>query len=224
MSHSRDRTLATGVGLVAEGVTMSLFRIFGASAAEREEDRAAEAARDSKEKLVSPESDKHQPPRFDGVAVLEAAGVGGEQRERVERTLELLRALPAETPAAIRKNIVEASLKAFDISIKAIVEAASAEVSAFDQYIAHGHKQLDALRKESEQRIAELEAEIAKIDKRLEIATADQASLDEATIAATDRVRPVLGFFAEAHSRVANDSKNSHPPSIIIDDSLTKAG
>ena len=33
-------------------------------------------------------------------AVLEAAGVGTEQRERVERTLELLRALPAETPAA----------------------------------------------------------------------------------------------------------------------------
>lgn len=202
---------------------MSLFRIFGASAAEREEDKAAEAARDSKEKLVSPEP-KHQPPRFDAVAVLEAAGVNGEQRERVERTLELLRALPAETPAAVRKNIVEASLKAFDISIKAIVEAASAEVSAFDQYIANGHKQLDALRKESEQRIAELEAEIAKIDKRLEVATADQASLDEATISATDRVRPVLGFFAESQSKVANDAKNSHPPSIIIDESLTKAG
>lgn len=204
---------------------MSLFRIFGASsAAEREEERAAEAARDSKEKLVASDLDKHQPPRFDAIAVLEAAGVGGEQRERVERTLELLRALPAETPAAVRKNIVEASLKAFDISIKAIVEAASAEVSAFDNYIASGHKQLDVLRNESEQRIAELEAEIAKIQKRLEVATSDQASLDEATDAASERVRPVLGFFAEAHSKVANDSKNTHPPSIIIDESLTKAG
>ncbi len=204
---------------------MSLFRIFGASsAAEREEEKAAEAARDSRESLASSDPDKHQPPRFDGGAVLEAAGVGSEQRERVERTLELLRALPAETPATVRKNIVEASLKAFDISIKAIVEAASAQVLAFDNYIAVGHKQLDKLRNESQQRIAELEAEIAKIEKRLEIATSDQASLDQATVAASERVRPVLGFFADAHDKVANDSKNSHPPSIIIDESLTKAG
>ncbi len=203
---------------------MSLFRIFGASsAAERDEEKAAENARDSKEKLVSAEN-KHQPPRFDGVAVLEAAGVAAEPREKVERTLELLKALPAETPAPVRKNIVEASFKAFDISIKAIVEAASAHVTAFDNYVAAGHKQLDALRKESEQRIAELEAEIYKIQKRLELATSDQASLDDATLAATDRVRPVLGFFADAHGKVANDSKNSHPPSIIIDDSLTKTG
>jgi len=206
---------------------MSLFRIFGASSsAEREEEKAAEAARDSKERLSVPPANTHEAPRFDAVAVLEAAGVASEQRERVDRTLELLRALPAETPASIRKNIVEASLKAFDISIKAIVEAATAEVAAFNGFIAAGHKQLDELTKQSHERIAQLESEIAKIQKKLEVATSDQASLDQATIAASERVRPVLGFFTEPppSNKVANDTQNSHPPSIIIDESLTKAG
>ncbi len=216
---------------------MSLFRIFGASSStEREEEKAAEAA--NKDRLSMPPTNAHEAPRFDAVAVLESAGVAAEQRERVERTLELLRALPAETPASIRKNIVEASFKAFDISIKAIVEAATSEITAFNSFIAGGHKQLDELTKQSQERIAQLQAEIAKIQKRLELATADQASLDQATTAASERVRPVLGFFTEppapskaepapshkVSNKVANDTQKSHPPSMIIDESLTKAG
>ena len=72
------------------------------------------------------------------------------------------------------------------------------------------------------------EAEIARVQNRLEVATADQAQLDEATINAMERVRPVLGFFGESmgkvDTRVANDKKGDHPPSIIVDESLLKTG
>jgi hypothetical protein len=203
---------------------MGLFRFFGSTPSE-DESKLGDAG---PEKPVSANDGVHQPPKFDAVAVLEAAKVDVKQRERVDRTLELLNALPAETPAAIRKTIVEASLKAFDISITAIVGSANAEVTAFDTFINAGHKHLDELKKQSLARIAELQAEIAKIQKTLEIATADQASLDQATVAAMDKVRPILGFFGDISSRnslvPANDKKGDHPPSIIVDEELMKVG
>jgi hypothetical protein len=204
---------------------MGLFKFFGSAPAEDEQkldDIGAASAGNSG--LV----ETHTPPRFDAVAVLQAAGVDDKQRERVERTLELLNALPADASPQLRKTVVEASLKAFDISIKAIVEAAGSEVTAFESFIGEGHKQLDELKAQSLARIAELQAEIARVQKRLEIATGDQASLDQATIAAMERVRPVLGFFGASmpggETKVANDKKGDHPPSIIVDESLLKTG
>jgi hypothetical protein len=207
---------------------MGLFKIFTSQPPDEERSEADGSGRDSKDKLArSGQIEAHQPPKFDKVAVLESAGVGQEQRERVDRTLELLRALPEETPAAVRKSIVEASLKAFDISIKAIVEAAGNELTAFDSYVSSGHKKLTELKNESEKRIAELEGEIAKIRRRLEVATSDQASLDQATLEEAGRVRPILGFFSGSTGntgRVANDANKDHPPSIIVDESLTRTG
>ncbi|MCC6473110.1 MAG: hypothetical protein IT514_05135 [Burkholderiales bacterium] len=180
---------------------MSLFGMFGAEkAAEGEGDRAVQG---------SPGGEKHEPPRFDPIPVLEKAGVTTEQRDRVERTLELLKALPAESPAEVRKGIVEASLKAFDISIGAIVEAANAQLAAFRSFIATGHKQLDDQTRKSNERIAHLQAEIAKLQRQMEMATSDQATLDQAAIAASERVRPVLAFFGEAMPRVEHAARDS---------------
>ncbi len=204
---------------------MSLFRIFGASSPpERDEGKAGEAAKDNRTSLLPAAGDAHEAPRFDNVAVLEAAGVGVEQRQRVERTLELLRGLPTETPASVRKGIVAASLKAFDISIKAIVEAAVAELTAYDAFTRSGHKQLDDLTRTGRERIAQLQGEVEKIEKRLAVANSDQAVLDRAAFVASERVRPVLSFFSDNPVKVANDTRDSHPPSIIIDESLTRAG
>ncbi len=176
---------------------MSLFRKFGGSiAAEREEERAAEAAR-----LADGEAGNHQPPVFDAIAVLNAADVTDDQQERVARALKLLATLPTGTPDAVRKKIVGASLTAFDISLKAITEAAAAEIEAFNTYVATGHKQLEDLGRQSQERIAHLQADIAKIQKRLDVATADQTALDEATTQARERVRPVFDFFAELSPR-----------------------
>jgi len=158
---------------------MSLFRVFGASPSTEREEEKPELA------------------HFDAHAVLTAAGVLPEHRERVERAIVLLRSLPAETPADVGKQIVEASLTAFDISVSAIVDAATAEVAAYDAFIASGHKQLDEVTKLGESRIAQLEADIAKVRKQLEVASFDQACLDKAAIEASERIRPVLRFFGE---------------------------
>ena len=49
--------------------------------------------------------------------VFEAAGIAAEERDRVTKTRDLLAALPPGTDAAVKKQIVEASLKAFGVPI-----------------------------------------------------------------------------------------------------------
>src|SRR5664279_4607704 len=53
--------------------------------------------------------------RVDFPKVYEAAGLDSEEQGRVAKAAELLAALPAGTEPAIKKQIVEASLKAFGV-------------------------------------------------------------------------------------------------------------
>src|SRR5437868_15463507 len=48
-------------------------------------------------------------------AVYEAAGVDQEERDRVVKASDLLKSLPPDTDATVKKQIVSASLKAFSI-------------------------------------------------------------------------------------------------------------
>jgi len=174
---------------------MSLFRVFSPSSpTDREEEKA-------------------EPSQFDPQAVLSAAGVLPEQREKVERAIVLLRSLPADTPAGIGKHIVEASLTAFDISVDAIVAAATAEIAAFDAFIASGHRHLDEVTQQGQSRIAQLEADIARIQKQLEVVSFDQACLDRAALTASERIRPVLSFFSEPAELPASAN---HPATIHV--------
>ncbi len=50
--------------------------------------------------------------QVDFEAVFGSAGVGAEERARVAKTIELLHSLPADTDAGVKKQIVEAALKA----------------------------------------------------------------------------------------------------------------
>ena len=54
--------------------------------------------------------------QVDFAAVFQAAGVDQEEQQRVTRTTDLLRSLPAGTDTAVKKQIVEASLKAFGVA------------------------------------------------------------------------------------------------------------
>src|SRR5687768_9223340 len=55
--------------------------------------------------------------QVDFAAVFAAAGVDQEEQQRVTRTTDLLRSLPAGTEMPVKKQIVEASLKAFGVSV-----------------------------------------------------------------------------------------------------------
>ena len=161
---------------------------------------------------------QHEPPRpaggevpFD--AVFDAAGVDAEERERVAKARQLLASLPSETPLAVRKQIVEASLTAFGVPIDNIIETGVAEIEALEAYIRKSAADTQALLEESNRRIAQLEEEMAKVRAGIEGRVRQQQGVADACNARKLEVQKVLEFFGqEAVARVVQASPRLHEP------------
>jgi hypothetical protein len=147
-------------------------------------------------------------------AVFEAAGVDQEEQQRVARTTELLRSLPAGTDVAVKKQIVEASLKAFGVPIEKIIEATVEEIQALDGYIRNGAADNEKLIQESDARIKQYEQEIQNIRSVMQQSVEEQQNLIKVCNDKKLEVQQVLEFFGQ--EKVANVVKASpklHDPS-----------
>ena len=145
--------------------------------------------------------------------VFEAAGIAAEERDRVAKTRDLLASLPAGTDAAIKKQIVEASLKAFGVPIDRIIETGAAEIQALEGYIRVGEADTQALLHESESRIRQFEEEVARIRQVMAARVQEQQSVVRACNEQKLGVQQVLEFFGqEAVARVVRESPRLHDP------------
>jgi hypothetical protein len=144
---------------------------------------------------------------IDFAAVYGAAEISTAQQERVEKALTLLGTLPAEAPRDVKKQIVEASLKAFGIPIDQIIEAGAQQIQALEAYIQRGQGETQSVLSESNARIEELSAEIVQLKKIMEDQVAEQQRLAKTCNGEKLRVQVVLEFFGqEAVARVVKDS------------------
>jgi hypothetical protein len=145
--------------------------------------------------------------------VYESAGVDTDERDRVTKARDLLQSLPAETPEATKKQIVEASLKAFGVATERIIEAAVAEMEALEAFIRTGQAQTQDTLGQSSRRIGELDAEIQRLRQAMEIAMQEQTQRTAAANAQKLEVQKVLEFFGqEAVARVVRESPKLHEP------------
>jgi hypothetical protein len=152
--------------------------------------------------------------RVDFAGVYDAAGIGAEEQGRVRKAADLLSALPAGTDAAVKKQIVEASLKAFGVPIEKIIESAVQEIQALEGYIRAAGADTQNVLAESQKRIGALEEEIRQIRMVMESRVAEQQSVTAACNERKLEVQKVLEFFGqEAVARVVRDSpKLVEPP------------
>ncbi len=147
-------------------------------------------------------------------AVFAAAGVDAEERQRVAKTIELLRSLPAETDAAVKKQIVEASLKAFGVPIEKIIEASVEEIQALDGYVRNGAADNEKLIQESDARIKQYEEEIKNIRAVMQQSVEEQQRVIKVCNDKKLEVQQVLEFFGQdAVARVVKASPKLHDPS-----------
>jgi hypothetical protein len=159
------------------------------------------------------------PPRpaggqVDFSAVFLAAGVDADEQQRVARTTELLRSLPAETDAAIKKQIVEASLKAFGVPLEKIIEATVEEIQALDGYIRNGAADNEKLIQESDARIKQYEEEIRNIRAVMQQSVDEQQNLIKVCNEKKLEVQQVLEFFGQDKvASVVKASPKLHDPS-----------
>jgi len=141
--------------------------------------------------------------QVDFKAVFEAAGIDEEQSGRVARAQELLASLPGETPAPVRKQIVEASLTAFGVSIDKIIEGGVAEIQALEGYIRTGAADTQTLLSESAARIKKFEDEIQRIRTVMDERVQEQQAVTKACNDKKLGIQQILEFFGqEAVARV----------------------
>ncbi|XYH93221.1 hypothetical protein ACMHYB_35905 [Sorangium sp. So ce1128] len=155
---------------------------------------------------VAPEDDAIAPPsEVDFAAILLAAGVTPEQRSKILKAQELLRRLPSDTPAPVKRDIVEAAFKAFDVSTQEIVAAASKHVEALKAFTRTGDEHTQRVLAEGNQQIKLLESKIAGVKASMDREVAAQAVRARSTLDQINEVQPVLQFFAR------DPSPSSHP-------------
>ncbi len=149
---------------------------------------------------------------FEGV--FEAAGIDAEERARVERAAELLATLPSATDPAVKRQIVEASLKAFGVPVERIIEAGAHEIQALEGYIQSGARDTQQVLADGAQRVAELEQEIERVRAVMAGRTAEQKAVVTACNQRKLKIQAVLEFFGqEAVARVVSESPRLIDPS-----------
>jgi hypothetical protein len=145
--------------------------------------------------------------QVDFPAVFKAAGIDEEEQGRVSRASDLLRALPDGTDDAVKKRIVETSLKSFGVPIDKIIEAGAGEIQCLEGYIRKGGADTEKLLEESRNRIAQFEAEIGRIKKVMDDRVAEQAAVVRACNGRKLEIQSVLEFFGQERvAQVVRDS------------------
>lgn len=145
--------------------------------------------------------------------VFELGGVDAGERDRVTKARDLLRSLPAETPVMVKKQIVEASLKAFGVPTEKIIEAAVQEMESLESFILKGQAETQTILSEGAARIQDLEAQIAQVKQIMQGAVTEQQARTTGANNKKLEVQEVLEFFGqEAVAKVVVESPKLHEP------------
>jgi hypothetical protein len=157
------------------------------------------------------------PPTVDGKvdfdAVFETGGIDAEERERITKAKSLLDSLPESTETAVKKQIVEASLKAFGVPIEKIIEAGAGEIQALEFYIRSGGSDTEKVLQDGAARIQEYEQEIQNLRKIMEDRVKEQNSVVAACNAKKLEVQKILEFFGrDAVAQVVKESPKLQEP------------
>jgi hypothetical protein len=162
------------------------------------------------------------PPVVDGKvdfdAVFETGGVDADERERINKAKSLLDSLPESTDVAVKKQIVEASLKAFGVPIEKIIEAGAGEIQALEFYIRSGATDTEKVLQDGTVRIQQYEQEIENLRRIMEDRVKEQNSVVAACNAKKLEVQKVLEFFGrDVVAQVVKESPKLQEPAEIVE-------
>ncbi len=128
-------------------------------------------------------------------AIFREAGMDAAELDRVKKAEELLKGLPEATPQPVKKQIVEASLRAFGFEIEKIIQAAQNQKRALDTYVKVNETATAKAVTDAEAEIRALNEKIARAKGDIEKRTASLVALSGAAKARKDQVHRVLEFF-----------------------------
>jgi hypothetical protein len=153
-----------------------------------------------------------EPPRaegghvdFDGV--LDAGGVDAGERDLFAKAQSLLGSLPPGTDPAVRRQIVEASLKAFGVPVDKIIEAGVESIQALEGYLRKTASDTASTAREVQTIVAGYEQKIAEARALLDRKLQEQAAVQTSCNSKKLEVQKVLEFFGQEEvARVVQSS------------------
>jgi hypothetical protein len=145
------------------------------------------------------------PADFD--AIFRDAGMDAAELDRVKKAEELLRSLPEATPQPVKKQIVEASLKAFGFEVERIVSAAHNQKRALDAYVKVNETATAKAIQDAEGQIRSYNEKIAALRGDIEKRTAGLSTLSLSSQKRKGEVQKVIDFFQAAGQSGGDTSK-----------------
>lgn len=136
-----------------------------------------------------------EPAKIDFDVVFKNAGIDPQALDRVRKAEELLKTLPDSAGEEVKRQIVEASLKAFGFEISRIVEGVETQLKALDTYVRINEQQTSKALTDSQAQIAKLEDQVISLKAEMNKRTAGLASLAAAADVRRRQVDKVLTFF-----------------------------
>ncbi|MBL8919771.1 MAG: hypothetical protein JNJ54_12965 [Myxococcaceae bacterium] len=144
---------------------------------------------------VSPAAGTVEPARIDFDAVFKNAGIDPHALDRVRKAEELLKTLPDSASDEVKRQIVEASLKAFGFEVAKIVEAVETQTKALDTYVRVNEQQTAKSITDAQAQIAKLEDQVITLKAEIDKRTTSLASLAAAADVRRRQVARVRDFF-----------------------------
>ena len=135
------------------------------------------------------------PAQVDFDAVFKGAGMDTAELDRVRKAEDLLKGLPEATPVEIKRQIVEASLKAFGFEVGKIVQASQNQLKALDTYVRLNVQQTAKAISDAQAQIAQLEDKIVTLRASINTRTEQLAGVSAAADERKAQVTRVLEFF-----------------------------
>ena len=143
----------------------------------------------------------------DFAGVFDAAGVDAAERDLFAKAEALLGGLPPGTDRAVRKQIVEASLKAFGIPVDKIIEAGVESIQALEGYLRKTAADTATTAREIQTIVAGYEQKITDARGLLERKLQEQAAVQTGCNSKKLEVQKVLEFFGQEEvARVVKES------------------
>jgi Holliday junction resolvasome RuvABC endonuclease subunit len=128
-------------------------------------------------------------------AIFKDAGMDAADLDRVKKAEDLLKSLPEATPVEVKRQIVEASLKAFGFDIAKIISASQVQQKALDTYVRINESGTAKAIEQAQQEIAALNEKIAALRTDIGKRTAILSTVTGAAQARKQQVQKVLDFF-----------------------------
>ena len=145
--------------------------------------------------------------QVDFAGVLDAAGVDAGERDLFAKAQSLLGSLPPGTDPAVRKQIVEASLKAFGVPVDKIIEAGVESIQALEGYLRKTSADTAETARSVQEIVAGYEKKIAEARALLDRKLQEQASVQTSCNSKKLEIQRVLEFFGQEEvARVVQSS------------------